>query len=61
MLVTNDQPVNELRNTVQMKLNQLQERVTDEAREISEFSTKQPLRKNTTAEIAREARGLRPE
>lgn len=52
MLETNDQPVKELRNTIQMKLNQLQEHVTDEAREVSEFSIKQPIRQKTTEALA---------
>jgi hypothetical protein len=52
MLETNDQPVRELRNTIQMKLNQLQERVSDEAREITEFSVKEPIRRQTTEALA---------
>lgn len=52
MLETNDQPVRELRNTIQMKLNQLQERVTQEAGEITEFSVKEPIRRQTTNALA---------
>lgn len=52
MLETNDQPVKELRNTIQMKLNQLQERVTQEANEVTEFSVKQPIRQKTTEALA---------
>ena len=61
MLDAGDQPVKELRNTIQMKLNQLQERVTDEAREVRDFSVKQPIRQDTTAAIAKEARSLKPD
>jgi hypothetical protein len=52
MLETNDQPVRELRNTIQMKLNQLQERVTQEANEVAEFSVKEPIRRQTTEALA---------
>ena len=52
MLETNDQPVRELRNTIQMKLNQLQERVTQEASEITEFSVKEPILRQTTNALA---------
>ena len=52
MLETNEQPVREFRNTIQMKLNQLQELVTNEAREVSEFSIKEPIRRQITEDLA---------
>ena len=57
MLEGGEQPMIELRNSIQMKLNQLQETVTNESREVSSFSAEG--REDATRALAKEARSLK--
>lgn len=59
MLEGGEAPVRELRNAIQMKLNQLQEAVTNESREVASFSTEMPISQDATVAIAKEARSLK--